>query len=202
MRDVNLSFKAKGILSLMLSLPDDWDYSIAGLETFASDGSTATRSALKELEACGYLTRRAIRENGKIKDWEYNIYEIPQAEIPHVENPQVEEQTQQSINEQTTDQQNTEKEKSMRFTPPTLEEVKAYCAERGNSVDPERFIDFYTSKGWYVGKNKMKDWKACVRTWEREDGKEAHEYMKHNYTDAQLKGIAVNVDEFDEDWKD
>ena len=54
-----------------------------------------------------------------------------------------------------------------RFTPPTLAEVKAYCEERGNNVDPERFIDFYESKGWMIGKNKMKDWKAAVRTWEK-----------------------------------
>ncbi|MDF2543450.1 MAG: Uncharacterized protein K0S47_3168 [Herbinix sp.] len=57
---------------------------------------------------------------------------------------------------------------SSRFTPPTLEEVKKYCNERSNNVDAERFIDFYSSKGWMVGKNKMKDWKACVRTWERD----------------------------------
>ena len=53
------------------------------------------------------------------------------------------------------------------FTPPTIEEVKEYCAERQNDVDPERFVNFYTAKGWMVGKNKMKDWKACVRTWEK-----------------------------------
>lgn len=56
-----------------------------------------------------------------------------------------------------------------RFTPPTREEVQAYCMERGNNVDAEAFIDFYTSKGWMVGKNPMKDWKACVRTWEKRD---------------------------------
>lgn len=53
-----------------------------------------------------------------------------------------------------------------RFTPPSVEEVKAYCLERGNGIDPESFVNFYASKGWLVGKNKMKDWKACVRTWE------------------------------------
>lgn len=56
---------------------------------------------------------------------------------------------------------------NMRFTPPTIEEVRAYCNERNNSVDPETFINFYESKGWFVGKNKMKDWRACVRTWEK-----------------------------------
>lgn len=58
-------------------------------------------------------------------------------------------------------------EKRKRFTPPTLEEVQAYCSERKNNVNAERFIDYYTSNGWYVGKNKMKDWKAAVRTWEK-----------------------------------
>ena len=52
---------------------------------------------------------------------------------------------------------------------PTVEEVRAYCEERGNKVDPETFVDFYESKGWLIGKNPMKDWKAAVRTWERSD---------------------------------
>lgn len=54
-----------------------------------------------------------------------------------------------------------------RFKPPTLEEVQAYCDERCNNVNPEAFIDFYSSKGWMIGKNKMTDWKAAVRNWER-----------------------------------
>lgn len=53
-----------------------------------------------------------------------------------------------------------------RFTPPTLAEVTAYCRERQNAVDPQRFIDYYTANGWKVGKTSMKDWKAAVRTWE------------------------------------
>ena len=61
----------------------------------------------------------------------------------------------------------TPKSKAKRFTPPTLEEVTAYCIERNNSVDAQHFIDYYTSNGWLVGKNKMKDWKAAIRTWER-----------------------------------
>jgi len=53
-----------------------------------------------------------------------------------------------------------------RFTPPSVDEVKKYCNERGNSINANEFVDFYEAKGWMVGKNKMKDWKACVRTWE------------------------------------
>ena len=55
-----------------------------------------------------------------------------------------------------------------RFIPPTIEEVQAYCTERGNNIDPERFVDFYTANGWVQGKGKpIKDWKAAVRTWEK-----------------------------------
>lgn len=56
---------------------------------------------------------------------------------------------------------------SKRFVKPSLDEVIAYCQERRNSVNPEKFIDYYESNGWKVGKNSMKDWKAAVRTWEK-----------------------------------
>lgn len=58
------------------------------------------------------------------------------------------------------------------FTKPTLEEVKNYCEERNNGINPEHFIDFYESKNWMIGKNKMKDWKAAIRTWESRNKKE------------------------------
>lgn len=56
-----------------------------------------------------------------------------------------------------------------RFSPPTAEEVKAYCEEKGYKVDSDRFVDFYASKDWMVGRNKMKDWRAAVRNWARKD---------------------------------
>ena len=55
-----------------------------------------------------------------------------------------------------------------RFVPPTVEEVAAYCRERQNGIDPEAFVDFYTAKGWLVGKSPMKDWRSAVRTWEHD----------------------------------
>lgn len=64
------------------------------------------------------------------------------------------------------------KKTASRFTPPTIDEVKAYCLERGNNVDAERFIDYYTANGWKVGKNSMRNWQAAVRTWERPDSKQ------------------------------
>ena len=56
-----------------------------------------------------------------------------------------------------------------RFIKPTADEVRAYCAERGNHVDAQAFVDFYAAKGWKVGSSPMKDWKAAVRTWEKRD---------------------------------
>ena len=77
------------------------------------------------------------------------LLDVPQAETSQAETPQV------------------AAKKTKRFIPPSLEDVQSYCLERGNSVDAERFIDYYTANGWMVGKNKMRDWKAAIRTWER-----------------------------------
>lgn len=75
------------------------------------------------------------------------------------------------------------KHSAKRFVPPSLDEVKAYCIERNNNVDPERFIDYYQSNGWKVGKNSMKDWKAAVRSWERNqfsDKKDKNEVSEYS----------------------
>ena len=77
------------------------------------------------------------------------------------------------------------KNKRKRFVPPTLDEVKEYCQERNNNVDPERFIDYYESNGWLVGKNKMKDWKAAVRSWER-----------NGYSNKESRATSFDVDDF------
>jgi len=63
----------------------------------------------------------------------------------------------------------TRKETSGRFTPPTFEEVRDYCRERGNNVDPETFVSHYEASNWFRGKTKIKNWKACVHTWEKRD---------------------------------
>lgn len=74
-----------------------------------------------------------------------------------------------NIRDNTTDINNTPltPQRGKRFIPPTVDEVKAYCLERQNGIDAQTFVDFYESKGWMIGKSKMKDWKAAVRTWER-----------------------------------
>ena len=78
LRDMSLSLKAKGLLSLMLSLPENWDYTMKGLAHICKDGIDAISTALKELEQQGYLTRERIRlPNGRLGDIEYTIHEQP-----------------------------------------------------------------------------------------------------------------------------
>lgn len=80
---------------------------------------------------------------------------------------------------------------------PTLDEVKEYCSERGNKVDPERWFDYYTSNGWKVGKNPMRDWKAAVRTWERGESKvkSRNTLLNYNETQTEVKPIELNLEE-------
>lgn len=86
-------------------------------------------------------------------------------------------------------------EGTARFKKPTLEEVAEYCRERGNSISPQGFINYYDSNGWRVGKNPMKDWKAAVRTWEARDGKTvAKEKPKngfHNFDQRKIDYDAI-----------
>ncbi|MCL2422260.1 MAG: helix-turn-helix domain-containing protein [Defluviitaleaceae bacterium] len=86
LKNKNLSYKAKGLMTFMLSVPDDWDYSLYGLSTLSSDGIDGVRSGIRELEKHGYLTRRRIRDaGGKLGDIEYTVHEIPQP--PHNGDP-------------------------------------------------------------------------------------------------------------------
>jgi hypothetical protein len=64
-----------------------------------------------------------------------------------------------------------------RFVPPTIDEIKAYCIERDNSVDADKWHSYYTANGWKVGKNQMKDWRAAVRTWEQKTDKPKSQYQ-------------------------
>jgi len=68
-----------------------------------------------------------------------------------------------------------------RFKPPTLAEVSAYCADRNNGIDAQRFIDYYEARGWYSNKTKIKDWQACVRTWERNSKSKGSDTFQADY---------------------
>ena len=91
--------------------------------------------------------------------------------------------------------------KRARSMPPSVEEVAAYCSERGNGIDPVAFVDFYASKGWKVGREPMRDWQAAVRTWERRRdgpavgrGRPATTYAQHEVDGAALSRLLVPLD--------
>lgn len=94
-KEKDMSLKAKGLLSLMLSLPDSWSYSVSGLVKLSKDGKDSVMSALGELEKFGYLTRtRVTNDKGQFAGVQYNIYEQPQPKKPIAEMPISEEQKQ------------------------------------------------------------------------------------------------------------
>lgn len=124
LQDKRLSLKAKGLLSYMLSLPDDWDYSLKGLTTGCRDGIDSVRSAVHELEDGGYLCRSKVRDaRGRIVDYNYEVFELPQKEsaedvpVPASDSPSSENPTsgfptlenpiQQNTNKQNTKRQST-----------------------------------------------------------------------------------------------
>ena len=91
LRDRNLTLKSKGLLSMMLTLRDDWNYTTRGLAAISREGVDAIGTALKELELAGYITRRQLRDaNGRISDTEYTIYERPQDVPPDTDSPDTE----------------------------------------------------------------------------------------------------------------
>ena len=188
LRDRRLSFKAMGLMSFMLSVSDDWEYSVNGLAQCAKDKKDSVLSALKELKEYGYLKIENKRnEKGVFQGSVYTIYEkppytenpSPHSEKPHSENPlQRNTNLKKVLNERSTNRKKGEVGKSdipsHRFKPPCLADVSEYVKEKGyTGFDCERFIDFYESKGWMVGKNKMKDWKAAVRNWARSNKERA-----------------------------
>lgn len=111
-KDKRISLKAKGLLSQMLSLPDDWDYTVDGLCYINKESKTSIQSALKELEDGGYLIRTRMQDNLGRFGYDYDIYEHPQTDLPQTENPstdnpQTENQPQLNTKGSTTKKSNT-----------------------------------------------------------------------------------------------
>lgn len=174
----DLSMKAKGLLCTLLSLPDDWEYSISGLASLSKDGKSSIRSTLNELEEMGYFTREERRVNGQFKGYDYIIYEEPVSPDTMSSEPTSKKATSVECTQLNTNQLNTKElntnsikppvsPKGGKKIPPTIEEVREYAQSRGNIVDPDYFFDYYEGLNWMRGKTKVKDWQATYRTWER-----------------------------------
>lgn len=126
------------------------------------------RTAIDKLKSTNDITIKVGAKNSVISITNWDKYQsINQQDNQEVTSIQTAEQPQD--NHEVTTDKNDKKEKNVRniFKPPLIDEVKAYCLERKNNIDPESFIDYYEANGWMRGKAKIKDWKACVRTWEK-----------------------------------
>lgn len=185
LKDKNLSLKAKGLLSVMLSLPDNWKYTVDGIVAICKENETSVNSALKELKELKYLKVTKLlpneTESGRI-EYVYDVFEIPKQEDEKqdLENLGVENLGVEFLGVENhplyknTNILNTNKENidllntniCKRFNKPSLQDVQEYINDKGYHFSAEDFINHYEAVGWKVGKSPMKDWKACCRTWE------------------------------------
>tara|TARA_R100000664_G_C2742417_1_gene130652 strand:- start:329 stop:934 length:606 start_codon:yes stop_codon:yes gene_type:complete len=130
--------------------------------TLYNVSKTSIQNWLKILDDNNFITRHNIFKEGS--------QEILSRHIKLVK-PPPQNNLRDNNNINITNTNLTDSNSKVRFKKPTLDDVKNYCILRQNNIDAEAFIDFYESKNWKIGKNKMKDWKACVRTWERRESK-------------------------------
>ena len=128
---------------------------------------SASKDALKKREYRNRLKERSV--DNKVDNIEDNKVDKKGTNCPTEIRDKRLEIRDKSIDKRDKEKKEKESSKSNRFAPPSVDDVRTYCLERGNNIDPDKFVDYYTGNGWMVGRNKMKDWKATVRSWERND---------------------------------
>ena len=146
---------------------------ITSLEKIAKEAGKGitlknVRTAIDRFQKYGFLANESTNKNRLITITNWGLYQSGDDEqaSKQASNGQATGK-QRATNKNNKNDKNDKNNINNIFIPPTLEEVISYCKERNNSVDPQKWYDFYSAKGWMIGKNKMKDWKAAVRTWER-----------------------------------
>lgn len=193
-RNPELSLRDVGLLCYMLSLPQDWEFSIHGLDyVIQNNGASSVRAALKNLEKQGYLRRSWIRsEDGRIIRNQWTVSDLPieeqdalpednkpyvenpHADNPHAENPHAENRR-QTKNISNKENNNKEQREQKALSLPDLQDIISYIQENGYQVDAEQFYDYYTARGWKVNGAPIADWTALIRNWSR---RERTEYGK------------------------
>lgn len=170
--DKNLTDGDFRLLIFLYSLPNDWDIKQEYLAKQVGCNQRNLNAKISRLKENGYLE---IVRKGQT-DYEYilrksatSVNDVPEhsatslGDVPQLYTNTIYKES-NNINIIT--------KESKRFTKPKIEDIRKYCEERNNGIDPEYFYDFYESKDWYIGKNKMKDFKSAIRTWERNRRKE------------------------------
>ena len=213
--DKDLPFGAKMLYGEITALSNQRGYCFAQNAYFAKlyDLSISTISRwISKLVKKGYLKMEIVFKDGTkavderrlyINDTPISSAYTPKQNLQGVISKSAQEPLCKNAQDNNTRLNTTvNKERERSFEKPSLEEIDAYCKERKNGISPQQFFDFYESKGWLVGKTKMKDWKACVRTWENRQKAEnkqpppERDYITRDYTpeDFQNDLDTINVD--------
>ena len=171
------------------------------LAEFCQCSKTKVSTAIKKLIDCGYIyvqnfDGRKRELKSRLSNFERQNIKNCKAEYQYLKESNIYSNTfnntdiKESIGDNNAPQpENTvisDKPKRNKFVIPTVEDVQEYCDERGNNIDAQHFVDYYSARGWMLGKNHIKDWKACVRTWERNESKKQTERKKLKNT---LEGL-------------
>ena len=188
LQEKGLSLKAKGLLSLMLSLPKEWDYTIQGLVSICKENETSIKSTLKELKDFNYLKiiKKMPNETGTGRiEYEYIIYEKPVntnkkkkqegkkqgveilgVEILPLEKQPIENQGQLNIYNKINNNKINNINNKNKY--PSLEEIEKYIKEKNLKVNGKQFYDYFTEGNWVDSKgNKVKNWKQKLLTWNK-----------------------------------
>lgn len=192
-RNPELSLRDVGLLCYMLSLPQDWEFSIHGLDyVIQNNGASSVRAALKNLEKQGYLRRIWIRsEDGRIIRNQWTVSDLPieeqdalpednkpyvenqhadnqHADNQHADNPHAENRRQtKNISNKVNNNKEQREQKALSL--PDLQDIISYIQENGYQVDAEQFYDYYTARGWKVNGSPIADWTALIRNWARRE---------------------------------
>lgn len=183
-----MSPEEKSILIYLLSMPENWVVLKNKLISDCNIGRDRFNRAWKALQEKGYVQSIRVidKDTKQMKGWNHIVYEepvLPESRVtekPKVGDSESRESRKseiQSIYKEQIKQSNNltkeeEREKPKRtnvFVPPSLDEVKEYVKSKNSPIDPERFINYYEATGWMRGNSKIKNWKACVKTWESKE---------------------------------
>lgn len=182
-----VSVKRGSFITSELKLMDRWGWS-----------KSKVRSYLHLLESESMIVKKTDHKKTTITIVKYCDYQdLQTTERPQKDHEKTTKKPRKDTNNNDNNDNNDKQKRrgTPSFEKPSLKEVRDYCKERNNHVDPQLFINFYESNGWMVGKNKMKDWKAAVRTWEQrifefkaKDSKRQYEFEQNtNYAELESK---------------
>lgn len=180
--DTTISFQARCLYCYIASQSAGWQiFNKVIMKKLGIKTDEAIAKYFKELIERGWLQR--VKQKDEITGqfnggYDYTLISaLPKfGQNPNLDKPEIHNNTNLLNNTNNINNNNMcigETKNTHKFIIPSLEEIKSYCEERNNGIDAEYFMDFYSSKGWMVGKNKMKDWRAAVRTWEKGNKKVA-----------------------------